>query len=41
MIFRWHEDFKKGHLSEKMAHKPGQPKKVIKDQSVNTVWEIS
>ena len=40
MIFRWCGNFKKGHLSEELAPKPGRRKSVMDDQNVATVWTV-
>ena len=40
MNFRLHGYFKKGHLSAKLASKPGQPKSVDNNENVNTVGTI-
>ena len=39
-IFRWHIEFKWGHLSVELASKSGQPERAVKGLNVKTEWSI-
>ena len=37
MIFSWHDDFKKGHLSAHLVLNPAQTENIVNDKTVNIV----